>query len=80
MRTFHDIIDGAGGPTALARAIGDDPNTAHAWRRGGSIPATRWNALARAGIATLQELADAAEAKRPVPTAANDDTASEKAA
>ncbi|WP_404415466.1 carph-isopro domain-containing protein [Brevundimonas vesicularis] len=72
MRTFTKIIDDAGGPTILARAIGDEPNTAHAWRRGESIPATRWNALARAGLATLQELANAAEAKRRNPIAAND--------
>ena len=68
MRHFTQIIRDAGGPTALAKAVGEDPNTVHAWRRGDSIPAPRWNAVVSAGLATLQELADAAEARR----AAND--------
>ena len=64
MRTFSQIIRDAGGATALARKIGEDPNTVHAWKRGKSIPAPRWNAVVNAELATLKELADAAEARR----------------
>ncbi|MBD3833816.1 MAG: hypothetical protein IE910_10780 [Brevundimonas sp.] len=70
MRTFSQIIKDSGGATALARRIGEDPNTIHAWKRGTSIPAAHWNAIVAVGLATLKELADAAEARRLSP--AND--------
>jgi carbamoyl-phosphate synthase small subunit len=69
MRTFSHIIKDAGGSTALARKIGEDPNTVHAWKRGKSIPAAHWNAVVAAKLATLQELADAAEHRRLQPAA-----------
>lgn len=65
MRTHLDIIDGINGPTRLARAIGADPNTAKAWKRNGSIPAPYWAEIARQNIASLEELAAGAEARRP---------------
>lgn len=84
MRTFSHIILDAGGATALARKIGEDPNTVHAWKRGKSIPAAHWNAIVAAGQATLQELADAAEARRANPESppepANDDAPASEAA
>lgn len=64
MRTHRQIIDDAKGPSAIARAIGAEPNTAKQWRRNGSIPAPYWAALALAELATLEELADAASARR----------------
>lgn len=70
MRTFSHIIKDAGGATALARKIGEDPNTVHAWKRGKSIPAAHWNAVVAAKLATLKELADAAEARRISPEGA----------
>ncbi|MHC3128146.1 hypothetical protein OB03_13065 [Brevundimonas sp. GN22] len=63
MRTFSDIIRDAGGPTALARTLGEDPNNAHAWKRCDSIPATRWAAISKANIASLDVLAAAAAEK-----------------
>ena len=79
MKTFTHIIEAAGGSTALARAIREDPNTVHAWKRGKSIPAPYWNAVVAAGLATLKELADAAEARR-LSIAANDTTTQSEAA
>ena len=64
MATFLDIFARVGA-TEMARRIGfDDPNTVHAWKRTGSIPSPHWKALADAGIATLEELAEAAAARR----------------
>ena len=62
--THSGIIERADGPAALARAIGQDPNTVKAWKRNDSIPAPHWQAIADKGVATLQELAEAAAAKR----------------
>ena len=64
MRTHQDIIDAAGGASVLARAIGADPNTAKAWKRTDSIPAPYWTAISEAKLATLEELATAAAARR----------------
>lgn len=62
--THADIIEAAGGASALARAIGADPNTVKQWKRGDSIPAPYWQSIAEADIATLTQLAEAAAAKR----------------
>lgn len=60
MLTFTHIFERCG-PTEMARRIGDvDPNTAHGWKRVGSIPGHYWRDIADAGIATLAELAEAA--------------------
>ena len=64
MRTHIDIIDAAGGPSALAKVIKVDANTVKAWKRIGSIPAAHFTALAEAGLASLEELAAAAAARR----------------
>lgn len=64
MRTHQQIIEAASGPSALARALGIDAGTAKQWRRGDSIPAPYWAAIAAAGIATLEELAEAASMKQ----------------
>lgn len=48
----------------MARAISEEPNTAFAWKREGSIPAAYWPRLVDAGFATLDELAVAAEARK----------------
>lgn len=58
--THRGIIDRAGGPAAVGRKINVEPNTTKAWKRLDSIPAAHWQALAQAGIATLDELASAA--------------------
>jgi len=64
MRTHHQIIADANGPAAIARVVGVDPGLAKQWKRNGSIPAPYWSGLAAAGVATLEELADAAAARR----------------
>lgn len=61
--SHRDIIKSAGGPAALGRKINVDPNTTKAWNRLDSIPAPHWVALAEAGVATLDQLAQAAAAK-----------------
>ena len=68
MTTFSSIFERTG-PTEMARRIGfDDPNTVHAWKRTESIPAPYWRKLSDAGVATLDELADAAANRRkPAP-------------
>lgn len=64
MRTHEQIIIAAKGPSAIARVLGVEPGTAKQWRRGDSIPAPYWAALAEAGLATLEELAEAAATKQ----------------
>lgn len=64
MQTHTDIIKRAGGATELGRRIGVDPNTVHAWKRANSIPAAYWRGIAEEQIATLDQLADAAAARR----------------
>lgn len=67
MRTHEQIIADAGGYQAAAARI--RPNDAvlvgrvRFWARRKSIPADQWNAVVGAGLATLKELADAAEAR-----------------
>jgi len=72
--SHRDIIDRGEGSTAVARKISEieeangrqpvDPNTAKAWKRTDSIPGIYWQAFVDAGLATLEELAAAAAAKR----------------
>jgi hypothetical protein len=64
MRTHEQIIAAANGPSALARIVGVDAGTAKKWRKGDSIPAPYWEAIAEAKIATLEELAAAAATKQ----------------
>lgn len=62
---IREIIARSGGPAALGRLIGIEPNTVKAWVRLNSIPATHWQAIAAFGAATLDELAEAAASRRP---------------
>ena len=72
--SHRDIIDRAGGPAATSRAISPleteagrqpvDPNQAKRWRFLNSIPSPYFQSFAQAGLATLEELADAAAMKR----------------
>lgn len=69
MRTHNDIIGDAGGPTKMASRITTDaapvePNLVAAWKREGSIPPAYWPRIVDAGVATLDELALAAEARK----------------
>lgn len=64
MRSFQEIIKDAGGPTKLAQRISAPLENAKAWKRNNSIPAPYWQAIEEAQVATLQELAAAAAAKR----------------
>lgn len=62
--THSGLIERGGGPAFVGRAIEVDPNTTKAWKRLNSIPAAYWSAIAEAGIATLDELAEAAANRR----------------
>jgi hypothetical protein len=65
MRTHQQIIADADGPTAMARKIGlQNAGSVYQWKRNDSIPAGYWAAIADAHIATLKELAEAADARR----------------
>lgn len=76
MRTHEQIIADAGGYQAAAAKIRPDDavlvGRVRFWMRRKSIPADQWNAVVNAGLATLKELADAAEARGRL--AANDAT------
>ena len=63
-RTHSQIIDEAGGPTKFGAAVGGDGNVAKGWMRNNSIPGPYWDAAAKAGLATLEELAEAAAAEK----------------
>lgn len=63
MRTHADIIRPAE-VEALASALGVSVHTVRSWRQRDSIPAEHWKVLVGLGAATLDELADAAAAKR----------------
>lgn len=63
MRTHLQIIEDAGGPTALARAIDVPVNNVKQWKLKRSIPAAHWIAVEAARISTLAELAHGATAR-----------------
>lgn len=65
MRSHSQIIEAAGGVAGLARAIGAPYNRVRQWPGSDSIPAPYWSAVVAAGFSTLDELAAAAERKRP---------------
>lgn len=67
MQTHADIIRRAGGPSAVSERIGipGRVHTVRSWAQRNSIPGERWKSFADAGIATLEELAQAAAAERP---------------
>lgn len=67
MRTHKQIIRDAGGPLYVATILGmtDTPWTVRSWSARSSIPAPYWLELAVLGLASLEELAEAAA--RPPP-------------
>lgn len=63
MRTHIAIIDDAGGYKGLAGKLGLPEARVRFWSRRGSIPAEMWRAVSHHRLATLEELAAAAEAR-----------------
>ena len=64
--THGDLIDRGGGPAKVGASLDPpvDGNTVKGWKRNDSVPGPYWQAFADARIATLEELAAAAEEKR----------------
>lgn len=64
--SHRSIIFRGGGPARVGAALQPpvEANTVKAWSRTDSIPGAYWQALADARLATLEELAAAAEDKR----------------
>lgn len=63
MRSHGQIINEVG-ISKTAETLGLQPGTVKQWKRGDSIPAGYWKALRDHGLATLEELAAAAESRR----------------
>lgn len=64
MRTHTQIIDDAGGYQKVAERIGEPATRVRFWARRDSIPAEVWKRVADKRVASLTELASAAEARR----------------
>ena len=72
MRTHQQVITEAGGAHVLAQQIANSVDgevellrkRIWAWFRGDSIPGEYWALMADKGVATVIELAEAAEAKK----------------
>lgn len=62
-RNHRDIIKAAGAQR-LSDALRVSIHTVRSWALRGSIPAEHWRELAELNLATLDELADAAAARR----------------
>lgn len=60
MRTHHQIISDVGGYRALAERLGQPAERVRFWERRRTIPPEQWKAISDAGLATLEELAEAA--------------------
>lgn len=86
MRTHAEILDT--GPHAIARLIQPHVDAdeitlqkrVRAWAVTGSIPGEYWALLERVGVATVDELARAAAARKGVALPANDTSSQEAAA
>lgn len=70
-RSHAEIVRSAGAPQVFStlRDEGIDLGSVgrvHAWTLRDSIPGEYWNAFARAGFATLEELAAHAESKKTI--------------
>ena len=78
MRSHTDIINDAGGVAAFARKIGAPYNRVRQWPTADSIPAPYWKATVEQSLATFDELAIAADRRRP--ESANDAPATASAA
>jgi len=63
MRTHLQIIQDAGGYQAVAQKVDLPKSQVRFWERRGAIPDRYWKAVADAGLATLEELAEAAAAR-----------------
>jgi hypothetical protein len=65
MRTHRQIVADAGGPKKLHRRLGiaGGYETVKSWAMRDRIPSHYWLRLANEGVATLHELAVAADAK-----------------
>lgn len=75
MRTHTEIITATGGPAAIAKIVGADPNSAKQWRRNDSIPSKHWHALVAAGHASWAELGAATALKAGAPLTPPQDAA-----
>lgn len=76
--SHRDLIHRGGGPAKFGDSL-EPPvsgNTVKAWSLNDSIPGPYWQSIADAKLATLEELAAAAEAKRRA-APANNGTASQ---
>jgi hypothetical protein len=75
--THGELIDRGGGPAKVGASLDPpvDGNTVKGWKRNDSIPGPYWQGFADARIATLEELAAAAEAKRRAAVPGNDEQA-----
>lgn len=60
MRTHVQIIEDAGGYQKLASHLDQPTERVRFWRRRQAIPPEQWKAVADKGLATLDELAEAA--------------------
>lgn len=70
MRTHKQIISSAGAQSVIDRAgLGVTIHTVRSWQQRDGIPAQYWAALDASGIATLAELAAAADLRRVTPAA-----------
>lgn len=70
MRTHSEIVAAAGKPEEVALRYGVSVHTVRSWAQRNSIPAEHWAGFAKAGTASLEELAIAAAAKRDAATLA----------
>lgn len=66
MRTHLQIIQDEGGYQAVATKVDRPKSQVRFWERRGTLPPEHWKAIADAGIATLEELAEAAAAAKGV--------------
>ncbi len=64
MRTHLQIIKDEGGYQAVADRLEQPRERVRFWERRGAFPPEQWKSVADAGIATLDELAEAAAVRR----------------
>lgn len=69
MRSFTQIIADAGGYQVVAERVGVSAERARFWARRNGIPPSHWHAVTDARVSSLEELAQAAEARRLARTA-----------
>lgn len=64
MRTHAQIVEDGGGYKAVAEKLSLPSERARFWAMRDSIPGEFWKKVSDGGLATLEELAAAAEAKK----------------